>query len=460
MGKNYRLAVAFGSYALAGTALALPVVAQDADLALTSAPLVLEGTALAISVMAQDATLSRGGLPSWVPAPGEITTLTVANGKLLNYWRAAVDPNYQAFYSKTIVNDYAGAVKNPYWGDYGCTMWFGSGHASGTNDNSVLIAEYGASGITFRRIVDATNWAASGGANEGAASIAAWVAFPWLESTIDAKPLSPHSWQTQIIQGPGDGGATYGTFWQAIQPASGQAGYNAIAAYKLPLTGMTANTATWARASVASDYPANSAAWGAPPLCAYVPSQQRIYLVPNSAGPTRWLNMTAGTYHTGSSSWDYVNHDGNPRGNGVMMYVESRDLVVLCYKKAGALAIQYADVTSTDPTVVSATVSGSPTLPTSWSTATWCPDNDRIIAWLGDTGAMHEVTIPATLTDPWVVERAAFGVGQTFTVNEPASNGNAYGKFGYDSGVKSIVYMPVAQHTGDDTVYVYRPRGT
>lgn len=404
-------------------------------------------------------------VPDWVPPAGELATLTVANGGLASNWRAAVSPNYSPFYSRAIVNDYAGAVKNPHWGSYGATMWFGSGHASGTNDNSVIVAEYGQTGIEFKRIVDPTNWVAAGGQNEGGSpDISALVAFPWLESTIDGKPLSPHSWQIQCIVGPGDGGATYGTLWQAFGAAQGQAGYNAVAAHKLPLTSMAANTATWARASATSDYPANTSAWGAPLLAVPVPAQQRIYLMATQApAATRWLDMATGLYVTGSGTGiDYQNADNI--GSGVAFFVPSRNLIVCVMRRSGTLAVRWMDVSVSQPTMGSA-VTLSMALPTAagWSTATWCPHNNRIIVAgiTGNTDAMYEIEIPATLTDTWQVTRAPLGSGQTFVPDDVvAGYANSFNKFQYDEKVRAIVYLGRVQYTGDDAVMVYKPRNT
>ena len=101
-------------------------------------------------------------LPTWVPQPGNVRVLTsAAGGGLANRFRDIVAPYFEPFYSVKIVNDYSGAFKNPYWGVWGCTVFFGGGHA-GTNDNMVAIAEYGTNAITFKRVCDPTPWFGSG----------------------------------------------------------------------------------------------------------------------------------------------------------------------------------------------------------------------------------------------------------------------------------------------------------
>ena len=96
---------------------------------------------------------------------------------------------------------------------------------------------------------------------------------------------------------------------------------------------------------------------------------------------------------------------------------------------------------------------------TDFSCACWCPDNNRIIvgAASGDNAAVYEIEIPATLSNPWNIVRAPFGDGQTIGfVGSPT-----YKKWSYNSRVRAIVYMPYAAGlTGDDTVWVYRPRNT
>jgi hypothetical protein len=135
----------------------------------------------------------------------------------------------------------------------------------------------------------------------------------------------------------------------------------------------------------------------------------------------------------------------------------------MCQRFGGNLRVQYMDVTVSQPTLGgTATLSSVTALVSSWSTATWCPDNNRIIfcGVSGDTTAFYELEIPSTLSSTWTVTRAPLGASQSTPPQEPASNANAWGKFEYDERVKAIVYMPFAQHTGEDTVYVYKPRNT
>ena len=65
-----------------------------------------------------------------MPPAGQVAVLTNANGRLANRFRDIVAPYFDPFYSKKIVNDYSGAFKNPYWGTYGATVFFGGRHAA------------------------------------------------------------------------------------------------------------------------------------------------------------------------------------------------------------------------------------------------------------------------------------------------------------------------------------------
>ena len=136
--------------------------------------------------------------------------LTQSNGLLTNALRDIVAPYYEPFYSVKTVNDYSTSVKNPYWGDYGCTVFFGGGHA-GTNDNMVAIAEYGVSGVTFKRVLDPTPWFGTGTdtTTRGDNSIGNITSLlnRHMEATIDGKPGSPHSYGSGDIVGPEFGGA-------------------------------------------------------------------------------------------------------------------------------------------------------------------------------------------------------------------------------------------------------------
>lgn len=181
-------------------------------------------------------------LPDWVPAPGELAVLTQGNGRLVNHFRSQCAAFYEPFYFVKIVNDYSGAFKNPYWGRWGATVFFGGGHAA-TNDNSVVVAEYGDSAITFKRVSSPTAWfGGTEGVDPGPIirsnnSNANIVSSPPLdltcgEATIDGQQCSPHSCACGDIVGPEHGGGRYGSL---VTIATGTFGrgteYGAMAAH-------------------------------------------------------------------------------------------------------------------------------------------------------------------------------------------------------------------------------------
>src|SRR5438552_2296223 len=104
--------------------------------------LLLVGLVLSTSLAAA-ASLPQGGqalpgqsVPKWVPAPGEVATLTLKNGKLTNSFISNSSKYYSSFHYAKTVNDYSTSYLNPWFGDYGAIIFFGGGHAA-TNDNSV-----------------------------------------------------------------------------------------------------------------------------------------------------------------------------------------------------------------------------------------------------------------------------------------------------------------------------------
>ena len=165
------------------------------------------GMLLAASGEGMNSVLAASeALPAWVPPPGNVAVLTNANGGLANHWRDVVAPYYSQFYAVGSVNDYSGAFKNPHWGVYGCTVFWGGGHA-GNNHNAVHIAEYGASAITFKRVCDPTPWFGTGTDaqtqyDNSVRNANAFLNMTYMESTLDGKPGAPHSYGSGDIVGP------------------------------------------------------------------------------------------------------------------------------------------------------------------------------------------------------------------------------------------------------------------
>ncbi len=414
-------------------------------------------------------------LPSWVPSPGNVALLTQSNGGLLNRFIDQCAPYFEPFYFVNTVNDYSGAFKNPYWGEWGATVFWGGGHA-GTNDNTVTVAEYGSDGIRFRRVSDPTPWFGVGtdaatrfDNSRGNANSS--LDFAYMESTIDGQPGSPHSYCCGDIIGPEHGGAPFGTLLQvggAAVNAANDAG--AWAAHQLRFDTTTLQTAggtnrKWTR--VTSNTP--GAGWGttaAPWYTAFVASQQRVYIASQGGGlpgAVRWFDRATNMYVRGTGT-GFELDVGDGFDSGVLFSVPSRNLVVCMFPLAGALRLQWMDVSVAQPTLGGSAALDQPlTLDLPWSAGCWCPDNERILVAgvAGDDSALYEIAIPSDLGSAWPVTRAPLGAGQTFAPADPAVGiGLTYKKFHYDAKVRSIVYMPLAARTGDDQIWVYRPRGT
>ena len=417
-----------------------------------------------------------GPLPAWVPAPGNVALLTQSNGLLSNWFRDIVAPYYEPFYSVKIVNDYSTALKNPYWGSYGCTVFFGGGHA-GTNDNMVAIAEYGTSGITFKRVLDPTPWFGTGTdqttrGDNSIRNIATLMNTSYLEASIDHKPGSAHTYGSGDIVGPEYGGAANGTFARVITAAVGNVGLDgALASHELRFASTTtaSDRLTWVRMSDES-HP-TGASWATPHLTAFVGPQQRIYIQTNDGGQNvRWYDRVQKAWIAGTGRrFDFdASYGGGANGNafdsGIMFYVPVRGMLVCMYPLDDKLIVQWMGVTVAQPTLGgTATLSQELTLTWPWSAACWCPHNNRIIVAgvAGDNSAVYEIEIPTNACNTWAVSRAPFGAGQTFVPGDPAAGiGITYKKWHYDERLRAIVYMPFAAYSGDDKVWVYRPRST
>ena len=421
-------------------------------------------------------TATPGTLPSWVPRAGEVAVLTQNNGLLANRFRDIVAPYQEPFYSVKIVNDYSTAYKNPYWGAYGCTVFFGGGHA-GTNDNMVAVAEYGPTAITFKRVCDPTPWFGTGTdattrSNNSIGNIYTLLNATYMEALSDGKPGAPHSYGSGDIIGPEHGGAANGTFARVITAAVGAIGFEgALTSHELRFASPStpSDQLNWVR--MTNEARPTTASWTTPHLTAFVGPQQRIYIQTNDSSPNvRWYDRTLKSWVTGTGKcFDFDgSYGGGANGNafdsGIMFHVPARGLLICMYPVNDNLIVQWIDVTVAQPTLGgTAKLSRALTLTWPWSAACWCLHNNRIIVAgvAGDNTAAYEIEIPANAADTWTVVRAPFGAGQTFVPGDPAAGiGVTYKKWHYDEKVRAIVYMPFAAHTGDDKVWVYRPRST
>ena len=432
-------------------------------------------------------------LPTWVPAPGEATVLTNTNGGLTNHYRDVVNFYADPFYAVKSAGGFNGAFKNPYWGDYGCTIFWGGGH-SDTNHNAVIIAEYGYENVTYKRVADASPYYGDGaglsgtplqnvrGSNgigfiiiDGKASARRTntgeiYTNPYCESLVgDGAPNAPHSWGSGDVIGPEYGGAPYGTFLQVLSQANTrEENVSIFAAHKLEFNtlGHGFGARSWIRDS--NNWNADFQPASVPAYTVFVPPQRRIYYVSRAVNrEVRWYDMDTKTYEFGTGLGLPMVFGSAPGGNGggAVFFVPSRNILVLCIGWP-TLRVFWMNMNNSNPTMASGG-GGEVTLTTPisvenyFSSACWCKDNNKIIVGgLAAQNTIGEISIPTVLTDPWPSEVVSTTPGiLPFPLSE-SDKASVFKKWSYDEKVKAIVYQKSATRTGDDTVYVYRPRGT
>ena len=406
------------------------------------------------------ASLPVSALPSWVPAAGEIVTLTGGTG-ITNNWRAIVASTHNADPSVDLTSLYNGYTVNPHWGSYGAIFGFGGGHAQ-TNDNSVWCLELGASSCTFKRLTTPTNWGISSADNDtGSHTVSANYG-----ENFDGQPAAPHSYQTNVVFGPESGGAACGTFLTVVRKTveyGGTADFTAAHSVAMANSSGATGSYSWARHS--NDYVAGN---GQKPAWAqYVPAagyhNPRVYYESrgSSISKPKWFDLTTLTYGDNASGNSRL--DGSVPDGGVLIYVPSRSILVYMDESGGYVRAQYMDVSATNPSwVTSVTLSSNIPAATNWGCGCWCSDNSRIIAGAvsGDANCVYEIALPATLSDPWTCTRVAFTGGQTITWAESGGTTSS-GRWEYNAVAKVILHWPDgARLTGNDVLYAYRPRNT
>ncbi|MCW5611025.1 MAG: hypothetical protein KIS83_10150 [Rubrivivax sp.] len=426
--------------------------------------------------------------------------LSTSNGLLANTFRSVIAPYYDPFYGSKIANSYGGGVKNPYWGAWGCNVIFSGGH-SNTNDNSVIIAEYQADRVEFKRVTDPAPVYGTGtdsttrlsNANGSIQAYLDWIGDPATDGQLqygefanlptpytqfNGQPGASHTYGILVAIGPEHGGAAQGTILKTTNPAVGRENWKgAIAAHALDLTTTDTSSPFWWRRATQRRRDEGFTHWRAPLLCTYVPTHHRVYITARggTGGKVAWFDIALGDWVEGSGApFDFHLADssgapGYDAESGCQFYVPERGLLLCCYSSGDEVRIQWMDVSVAQPTL-GGTVALSQALSTvkldgdtqawrkSWGAATWCPDNSRIIV-AGveqDAEAAYEIEIPTRLTDTWIVTRAPYGAGQTFYPNGHTT----YQKFQYDHKLRAITWFPFASTDGPDTMHVYRPRST
>jgi hypothetical protein len=433
-------------------------------------------------------------LPSWVPAAGAATTLTNANGRLSNNYRSVVNDYYDAFYAVKSVGGFNGGFVNPWWGEYGALLFWGGGH-SDTNHNAMIALELTATGGTYKRLADASDYygasALSGAARTSAitsngignvvvdgkasgknTSTGVVSGNEYCESRVgDGAPNAPHSWGSGDVIAPVDGGSPYGSFLQVLNQANTrEENYSVYAAHRLNFADLShgLGARSWARAS--NNWDQTIPTGSVPMHSVHVPAHGRVYTFGRaSARQIRWYDIAAGTYHTGTGEGFTLDQASAPGGNGggAVFHVPERNILVCCYGWPN-LVVQWINVASgvTQPTRTSGgggtvTLSASVSVETFFGSACWCPDNSRIIVGgLAAADTIAEIAIPATLTDTWTVETTATTAGVLPSPLTGTNNPQIFKRWSYNPRVKAIVLQRFATLSGDDTVYVYRPRNT
>lgn len=406
-------------------------------------------------------------LPSWVPEPGCVAKLTVANGGLVREpWSIAL-PYYGSFYTRNVRGAYSSYVLNPHRGTYGTYTLHGGGHAN-TNENTVFGMVPTPFGVDFVILIPGTPIFGGTEAFQSQNAVGNPAAAPdgyddvWCEYPRDGKPTSRHSYGSMDIVGPENGGAAYGTYEYWIN-AGNSIGSNPVAASTPHAIDFAAPTGpySWRRITAAplAISQGTIAPWQA---SCFVPWQDRIYIEAGAGTASikpRWIDRATKTLVQGI---------GNARATSVdsdscaFFRVPERGLVVFCDRGPGGVRIQYGEIAD-QLSWSTAPLSQVLKVPPGWGIAGWCHTIDRIVLGgvAGDMQATYEVEIPEMLTDTWQIKRVPFEDGG---IDDPAWTGavrsNTYGKgWVYNEALQSFLWMPYWGAGGSAYwAWIYRPR--
>ena len=328
------------------------------------------------------------------------------------------------------------------------------------SDNGVTLLELGSTSCTYRRVVNPTNIFPADIARNDADPGNGTYSHDWGEYTIDGKAINNHSYGDQVIVGPGFGGAAYGTFYRLMLQSAAYAGSTiGEVPHKINFTATT-GTMDWARGGTAGNisFGSTTAFNNAPCWTEFVPTQGRIYKEVKAGTLVRWFDLATSAYVTGTGT--ALTDFGTTADGGSMFWVPSRNLMIFCDSNGGTLRIRTMDTTSADPSWnnTARTLSAAVSVDGQWSAACWCSDSNRIL--IGDVNSdpnsVREIEIPTSLGSTWTVTTHTFTGGDTITW----APSTTYKKWSYNPLVKAVVYLPYAQRSGDDVVFVYRPRNT
>lgn len=417
-------------------------------------------------------------LPTWVPATNTAVSYSSGGSVLTNKFVSQVAPYYEVFYFPKVANDYSSGVAAPNIGDYGAELFFGGGHA-GTNDNTMVGLIFGLNSMEFRRLANPAPYFGTG-TDSGPGSTRQNNSLADLSAIVDAtygdfdtgdgqkRPSSPHSYGGLTYRPPTPSGTTYGSLFLAATTAGpAYNGNNFDGSHILDLNSLTDPTAnTWRRAGAGL----NRTTTGLPIVAVYDEASDKVHLVSRSASAARTFSHSAQTWTAaatdGLTLTSLVSADPD---SGTLINCPERNLVVL-FRRTPSNTLECA-YQSTSGGVLGAvgiatlsatlTVGASAGSSNTWANmGFWISATQRImlgkiqLAGVADTGALYEVQIPATLTDPWTVTRRPF----TGTVAWPSIH---HQRLAWFERIKCAVLFYNAQRDdqGADTVQVIRPFG-
>lgn len=400
-------------------------------------------------------------LPLWTPA----TDNTMAD--ISSYIGTSLASTIPAYYSASKAEEqfaFSGRCGNKDFGLYGAYHQCGGGH-SATNYSALSTLAFNYATVDWVRHTtpyDFTGQIFKDGLPNNDQGNAAALTHDFVgeypaDQASTIQPGSMHSYDICAVKPPDAGGAANGTFITVSRAAIGYAGsspQDALMAHKVDLTDTT-GPFEWQRASVLpSVSPINQVGTAA----AYDPTRDRMWhTIAANANNARidYLNVSDGTrgftnytgpqrpLSTGASSVDL----------GGMQYEPAHDcLIHSCGGDNGVATIAYMACTNpasgwTIPTLTGDSIvlgaSQASALPMVWVE----PLGQWILFSRGDLTHAYYITIPATITDAWTVEKVAWSGIPLFTFY-------VIGKPVYFHATRCIVWVKDGV-----VVYAYRPRG-
>lgn len=410
-------------------------------------------------------------LPSWAPAPGQVADLT-ALAPLTAFSAQVKKPGFTGFYSANILKDQGNGVANPFYGDYGCYVAFGAGHA-GSNDNSVMLLVLSQTGLAWQRATNPVDWTAAG------------IATPWdqihtqtpnLVDTLWAEyrqssggatftppqPESGHLWDGADIIPPANGGGACGSLLTVIKQACSYDSWpsNTIVAHRLDFTDASGGPYNWARATAGT--PPGVDANFPPGSCTALDTKRgRVWIAPGAtanASYLRFYDIAAQTYGqvtTGTSKPTAAGVD-----SGSMTYDEPNDILIytcgakgivhkFAYLSCANPAAGWTNVVFTgDAITPSATTNGGGP-----GSLGYCTDTGKWIFFVGrgDVANAYEITIPTPLGPTWGVVKRPMG-SQTLPADIWIT-----GSLRYLPAAKCFLFVT---YQSAYSVMAYRPFGT